>query len=49
MLAATQTNVEIETALQIQSDWKKENLKLVVFVQENASRKILGVSRIKIP
>jgi hypothetical protein len=49
MLAAAQTNLEIETALQIQSAWKKENLKLVVFVQENASRKVLGVSRIKIP
>lgn len=49
MLTAAQTNLEIETALQVQSVWKKENLKLVVFVQENASRKILGVSRIKIP
>lgn len=49
MLAAAQTDLEIETALQIQSTWRKENLKLIVFVQENASRKILGVSRIKIP
>ena len=48
MLAAPQTNLEIETILQIQSNWKKENLKLVVFVQENASRRILGASRIKI-
>ncbi len=48
MLTATQTNLEIETALQIQADWKKEDLKLVVFVQENASRKILGANRIKI-
>ncbi len=45
MLAAAQTNLEIETALQIQPAWKKENLKLVVFVQENASRKVLGVNR----
>jgi hypothetical protein len=48
MLAAAQTSLKIETALQIQSNWKKENLKLVVFVQENASRRILGASRIKI-
>ena len=48
MLAAAQTNLEIETTLQIQSNWKKENLKLIVFVQENASRRILGASRIKI-
>lgn len=45
MLAAGQQSLELETALQIQPDWKKENLKIVVFVQENASRKVLGVSR----
>lgn len=48
MLAAQQQDLELETALQIQTAWKKENLKLVVFVQENASRKVLGVSRIRI-
>jgi len=48
MLTAQQMNLEIETALQIQPAWKKENLKLVVFVQENTSRKVLGVSRKKI-
>ena len=48
MLTTQQVNLEIETALQIQSAWKKENLKLVVFVQENGSRKILGVSRISL-
>jgi len=46
MLTAAQTDLELETVLQIQSAWKKENLKLVVFVQENASRKILGVGRL---
>jgi hypothetical protein len=46
MLTAQQANLEIETALQIQPIWKKENLKLVVFVQENASRKIIGTGRI---
>lgn len=45
MLTAAQTNLELETALQINSEWKRENLKIVVFVQENASRKILGVGR----
>ena len=48
MLAAAQMNLEIETAPQIAPTWKKDNLRLVVFVQENASRRILGVSRIKI-
>lgn len=46
MLTAAQTSLELETALQIQPDWKRENLKIVVFIQENTSRKILGVSRI---
>ena len=46
MLTAQQSSLELETALQIQPIWKKENLKLVVFVQENASRKILGTGRI---
>jgi len=45
MLTAEQLNLELETVLQIQPVWKKENLKLVVFVQENASRKMLGVGR----
>ncbi len=45
MLSAEQKSLEFENALQIQPDWKKENLKVVVFVQENGSRKILGVSR----
>lgn len=43
-----QTNAfNAETNLQFQPEWNKENLKFVVFVQENASRKILGVSQIK--
>ena len=45
MLTAEQKTSNIETALQIQLNWKRENLKIVVFVQENASRKILGVNR----
>jgi hypothetical protein len=36
---------EIETALNIQPNWKKQDLKLVVFLQENQSRKVLGVTK----
>ena len=46
MLTAEQKTLDIETVLQIQPNWKRENVKIVVFVQENASRKILGVNRI---
>lgn len=46
ILAAAQTDLNLETALQIQPNWKRENLKIVVFVQENQSRKVLGVNRI---
>ena len=38
---------EAETFLQFQPEWNKENLNLIVFVQENGSRKILAISRIK--
>lgn len=33
-----------ETVIQLQENWKKENLKLVIFIQENQSRKIIGVN-----
>jgi len=49
ILTAAQTNLEIEAALQIQPEWKNENLKLVVFVQENASRKVFGAMRLSLP
>jgi hypothetical protein len=45
MMPAEQSNLELETVLQMHPAWKRENLKLIVFVQENASRKILGVNR----
>ncbi len=45
MISAEQLKLDIEAGLQIQPNWKRENLKLVVFVQENASRKVLGVNR----
>lgn len=37
-----------ETKLEFQPDWKKENLKIVVFVQENESRKVLGAKKISL-
>lgn len=37
-----------EINAEIKPDWKKENLKFVVFVQENDSRKILGVGQVKL-
>lgn len=45
VVTAQQNNFTTEATVQIQPDWKKENLKFVVFVQENGSRKILGVNR----
>lgn len=45
LVTAEQNSFAAETAVQIQPEWKKENLKFVVFVQENGSRKILGVNR----
>lgn len=41
------TKFEGETVLQFQPEWKKEDLNLIVFVQENGSRKILAVSKVK--
>jgi hypothetical protein len=45
-LSAQDKSFEMETAFQTQPGWKKENLKLVVFVQGNTNRKIYGVKRI---
>ncbi|MDQ3321229.1 MAG: DUF1223 domain-containing protein [Acidobacteriota bacterium] len=47
LLTAEQTNLEMETAIQLQPNWKKENLSLVVFLQENQKRKIFGAVKIK--
>lgn len=44
-LAINQQNFELETLLESNSAWKRENLKFVVFVQENVSRKIIGIGR----
>ena len=47
MITTVQNEFKYEQMIQIQPDWKRENLKFVVFIQENQSRKILGVNRIK--
>ena len=42
------TTFSAETNLEFQTGWKKENLKIIVFVQENESRKILGVNKFRV-
>lgn len=42
-----ENSFEMEIAPEIAPNWKKENLKIVVFLQENQSRKILGVNYLK--
>lgn len=37
---------EAQADIQLKSEWKKEELKIVVFVQENQSRRILGVGQL---
>jgi len=37
-----------ETEFQLQKTWKKDDLKVVVFVQENESRRVLGVGQLKL-
>lgn len=44
-LGARDEFFETETVFQIQTNWKKENLKFVVFVQGNQSRKIYGAKQ----
>lgn len=46
MLTAQQNGVETESVVELQPVWKKENLKLVVFAQENQTRRIFGVGKI---
>ncbi len=48
MITAEQNGFDNSVAVQLQPNWKKENLKFVVFVQENGSRKILGVNRVSL-
>ncbi len=48
VLTAAQNNLELENAFELKPDWKKENLKIVAFLQENASRRIFGAGRINL-
>lgn len=43
-LPNTTSDFKTEKHLQLQDDWKKENLKLIVFIQEKQSRKVIGVT-----
>lgn len=45
-IAKDEPKFDVETALPLQPAWKKENLRYVAFVQENASRKVIAVSRV---
>jgi hypothetical protein len=45
-LNAQDKSFETEAVFQLQPNWKRENLKFVVFVQGNTNRKIYGVKRI---
>lgn len=45
-ISPDQNSFEIETDANLQKEWKKADVRFVIFVQENESRKILGVNRI---
>jgi len=45
-LASTDKTFENEFALQLNSNWKKENLKFIVFVQGKESKKVFGVKKL---
>lgn len=47
-IAANSSSFAAETAFQIQAAWKKENLKLVVFVQDQTTGRINGVNQIRL-
>lgn len=47
-IAEKDDQFEIETTLQIQPAWKKDNLKAVVFVQTEKGSRIIGVNQIKL-
>jgi hypothetical protein len=44
---AEQVAANFETSVNLKSDWKKQDIKFVVFVQENDSKKVLGVNQTK--
>lgn len=47
LITANQTSANFEANVNLKSDWKKQDVKFVVFVQENESKKVLGVNQIK--
>jgi hypothetical protein len=47
-LSPDASDLELSSDFQIGPEWKPENLKVVVFIQENQSRKVIGVGRFKI-
>ena len=47
LISPDQSSANFETSVNIKSDWKKQDLKFVVFVQENESKKVIGVNQIK--
>lgn len=47
LIDAKTNDFAIETDLTLQPKWETKNLKIIIFAQENASRKIWAVNRIK--
>ncbi len=47
-VAAEKDSFESETPFQLQSSWKKQNLKFVVFVQNEQTGQIIGAGQIKL-
>ena len=47
-LPTDKSDVEFSSDFNLGPEWNRENLKVVVFVQENESRKVIGVVRVKI-
>jgi hypothetical protein len=48
-IPAESSEFEFKQGIQLEPDWKRENTKLVVFVQENQSRDVLAVAQITLP
>lgn len=48
ILPTDKNHVELSSDFEIGPDWKTENLKIVVFIQENDTRRIIGAGRAKL-
>ncbi|MEP7147352.1 MAG: DUF1223 domain-containing protein [Acidobacteriota bacterium] len=48
VLAEDKNELEVSSDFQVGAEWKPENLKVVVFVQENQARRIIGVGKVKL-